>query len=516
MDGGVTSHVDAPPRTTPVDVTAQPSDAPDATLVSCRVMLARGNRGMGNGFCRGRSGHRVAPRATVLDLAATNRRVWAAKRASLLAAVVVLTMMSVNVVAPRASAQEVLQFDGVFDLSLFEGDVVENVVTIIVPEAGGAVTGQMGYRIENVPFAFAVGFLDDVEVEYPDCTLTVALSATITSGTYTRGVAEISGVIEGTGSISDAQNCDPDNPPNEGEQSGQAPWRGTLDSTAGVLDGALDLGGESALQFTTSVVETSLPTTTTSTSEPVPTSVNQVAGEAEGEGGSEESPAEEPYFTIVGMAEDAEFRVPGGDWQPITPTTRIPADAEIFVGVDTLVLTFSGWDGTVEVDPSSQIRLSFLVGEGNHVNAQVQLLLGRVAARVNPKRTSFTSFEVKSPIATASVRGTTLAVSWDGESMAVEVEEGIVVVTTSAGEERAINGGEQVSITAAGMGETSALEGSVSESGESTNAPVGLIIGLSALALAFLGWFGVRRIAKRRDESPPSPPPPPPLPPPGD
>jgi hypothetical protein len=66
------------------------------------------------------------------------------------------------------------------------------------------------------------------------------------------------------------------------------------------------------------------------------------------------------------------------------------------------------------------------------VRAQVQLKLGEVSAGINPKRTSFTSFEVQSPIATAGIRGTAFSVRHVDKprpTTVFKVIEGRVLVT---------------------------------------------------------------------------------------
>lgn len=418
-------------------------------------------------------------------------------------------MVSTSILlAAGARAQEADRLSGAFDLAALGGDVVENSVTLALPAGGGTIAGQMAFRIENMPFAFGVDFLDEDEIEFPDCTLTLALAGTVVAGEYTPGSSALAGELDAEVFLGDPQNCDPDNPPNVGEQTAAFPWVATYDPSLGVLAGELDLLGNSPLTFTAAIVDDEV--ATTSTTEATTTSEGESGDEDDGE---EEEEEDGHYFAVVGtVPEDAEFRVlPDQDWQLITASTRIPTGAEIFVGGDPLVLRYDEWDTNVVIDPFSQVGTSFLAAEGSGIAATMQLRLGRVAAQVNPDKTSVTDFSVKAPIATASVRGTIFAVTWDGERMEVEVEEGTVEVASDAGEERDIHGGESVTVSDAGFGETTAFSGSIF--GSERSVPVLLVAGLSALALALfaLGIRSQRRAAAAARSAPPAPPPPSPV-----
>ncbi|MDP4000741.1 MAG: FecR family protein [bacterium] len=170
----------------------------------------------------------------------------------------------------------------------------------------------------------------------------------------------------------------------------------------------------------------------------------------------EEADGEETEKTlkVLSVSEDVEIRKEGGGWEDANTNMRLEDGDEISTGPDSII-TLQFPDGTImQVSELTQVRVGFLLSEGNAVRAEIQLKIGKVAAKVNPKKTSFTDFTIKSPIATASVRGTIFGVIYhDNTGMRVMVEEGSVEVTTNDGKSQKVSAGYDMRVTDEGFGE---------------------------------------------------------------
>lgn len=186
----------------------------------------------------------------------------------------------------------------------------------------------------------------------------------------------------------------------------------------------------------------------------------------EGEESDEEADDEDGPKTlkVLSISEDVEIQKEGGGWQEATTGMQLEDGDEISTGPDS-VITLQFPDGTImQVSELTQVRVGFLLAEGNAVRAEIQLKLGKVAARVNPKKTSFTDFTVKSPIATASVRGTTFGVIYHANTgMRVMVDEGTVAVTANDGTSQDVSAGYDVRVTDEGFGEQYPFDGTLFE-----------------------------------------------------
>jgi hypothetical protein len=94
---------------------------------------------------------------------------------------------------------------------------------------------------------------------------------------------------------------------------------------------------------------------------------------------------------------------------------------------------------TVTVKALSRLTISSLVQNGTDANTDLYLKVGKVNAEVNKDDTIKTQkFTVKSPVATASVRGTEF--SFDG--VRLEVQRGLVAFSDSRGNQVAVPAGE--------------------------------------------------------------------------
>lgn len=113
-----------------------------------------------------------------------------------------------------------------------------------------------------------------------------------------------------------------------------------------------------------------------------------------------------------------------------TISTSFNASAEVQVG-----------ESVVTVNQLTRMRIEELVTENGTDRSDINLRVGRINADVRGTGGNRAEFRVRSPIATASVRGTNF--SFDGANLSVT--EGIVILANRFSESVAVAGGEQSS-----------------------------------------------------------------------
>ncbi len=119
------------------------------------------------------------------------------------------------------------------------------------------------------------------------------------------------------------------------------------------------------------------------------------------------------------------------------PGKALTKDTAISTGFRSVaVVTLGG--STLTVKPLTRLTLEEIVRQEGSEQVKVYLLAGRVRAEVKPPAGGKTDFSVKSPTATASVRGT--GFSFDGWNL--DVAEGGVLFTGPGGQEYQVRAGE--------------------------------------------------------------------------
>jgi hypothetical protein len=128
-------------------------------------------------------------------------------------------------------------------------------------------------------------------------------------------------------------------------------------------------------------------------------------------------------------------------WEPAVSGVELANGDRVHTGFNaSVVLTYP--DGSrLLVGPMTVITLTDIdVGPQGGIRARVLLNTGAVTAQVNRSTGARGDFQVKTPTSTASTRGTTFSVTYDGTATTVAVTEGSVEV--------AANGGAKVLVTA--------------------------------------------------------------------
>lgn len=121
--------------------------------------------------------------------------------------------------------------------------------------------------------------------------------------------------------------------------------------------------------------------------------------------------------TITEVAGKVEYKLPGKDWVAAKTGTVLPAGSLISTGFkSTAILKMES--ATLTVKPVTRLSLEELVKSEGTTKTQMFLMAGRVKAEVTPRKGEQAEFKVKSPTATASVRGT--GFEFDGQNLLVD------------------------------------------------------------------------------------------------
>ncbi len=129
----------------------------------------------------------------------------------------------------------------------------------------------------------------------------------------------------------------------------------------------------------------------------------------------------------------------GGDWVELREGDAVPIDSRISTGFGSRAVLAVGDSAVITVEALTRMAIEELVVEEGVERSSLNLEVGRIQGEVERTAERPTEFEVRSPVATASVRGTSF--SFDGDSLTVT--GGVVSITNAFGRERLIVAGEQ-------------------------------------------------------------------------
>jgi len=102
-----------------------------------------------------------------------------------------------------------------------------------------------------------------------------------------------------------------------------------------------------------------------------------------------------------------------GQWRPAQKGDVLDSGVLISTGFKSeLILKVDG--STIVVQSLTRLRLDEIIKKGDVVSSKVYLDMGSIKASVKPAQTKKVSFTVRTPVATASVRGTSGEISYDG------------------------------------------------------------------------------------------------------
>jgi hypothetical protein len=159
---------------------------------------------------------------------------------------------------------------------------------------------------------------------------------------------------------------------------------------------------------------------------------------------------------------DVSIRRAGGAFVDANGGEELREGDDVSTGLDGYATLKLANGSTVTIKPDTQANLASLLRQQNDIRVRVNLKLGQIEAKIAKSQTSIPSFSIRTPNATASVRGTAFSVFYDPGSRAtvvsvtqhsVEVDParpGAATVVVPAGKEVEIVGNAVARLTLIG------------------------------------------------------------------
>lgn len=142
--------------------------------------------------------------------------------------------------------------------------------------------------------------------------------------------------------------------------------------------------------------------------------------------------------TVYDFRGKVDVLVPGGSWQPVQKGMIINPGTTISTGFNsTAVLKVAA--STVTVQQLTRLRLDQLLQKQGKLTTAFSLPIGRVQAQVRSADGSPQDFQIRSPVATAAVRGT----MFEFNGFKIEVTEGVVAFFNRLGQLAFVQQGQQ-------------------------------------------------------------------------
>jgi hypothetical protein len=133
--------------------------------------------------------------------------------------------------------------------------------------------------------------------------------------------------------------------------------------------------------------------------------------------------AQTPEAHIREKTGTVELLLPGSrNWRPAREGDPVPAGAVLSTGFKSTAVLLLG-NSAIIVRPLTRLSIEEILSRDKTEKVDLKLRTGRIRASVTPPAGGKTDFTVRSPIATASVRGT----SFDFDTVNIQVTGGTVV-----------------------------------------------------------------------------------------
>jgi hypothetical protein len=140
-----------------------------------------------------------------------------------------------------------------------------------------------------------------------------------------------------------------------------------------------------------------------------------------------------PVAVIQELSGRVELQAPGSSWVPAQPGMVVEKATRISTGFDSSALILMG-AATIQVRQLTRLTLEEIAA----LEGTLYLETGRVRAEVSAPSGGTMNFTLRSPIVTASVRGT----SFEFDTINVSVGEGWVHYLSTSGSRAAVRAGE--------------------------------------------------------------------------
>ena len=151
--------------------------------------------------------------------------------------------------------------------------------------------------------------------------------------------------------------------------------------------------------------------------------------------------------TVTEVAGKVECKLPGTNWRAAKTGDVLPAGSLISTGFKSTAILKTE-SATLTVKPVTRLSLEELIKSEGTTKTQMFLMTGRVKAEVTPHEGEKAEFKVKSPTATASVRGT--GFEFDGKSLLVDHGFVLLEAESGIGVPQIVAAGEWTSISNTG------------------------------------------------------------------
>ncbi|MFP4644635.1 MAG: FecR domain-containing protein [Spirochaetales bacterium] len=136
-----------------------------------------------------------------------------------------------------------------------------------------------------------------------------------------------------------------------------------------------------------------------------------------------------------------EIQLPGESWESVEVGDAVPVEARVSTGFGATAVIAVGENSTITVDSLTRVGIRELAREEGVERSSMDLEIGRIDGEVQGADAESTEVNVRSPVATASVRGTSFG--FDGERLWVGT--GSVSLSNSLGQQTTVNAGEESS-----------------------------------------------------------------------
>lgn len=143
---------------------------------------------------------------------------------------------------------------------------------------------------------------------------------------------------------------------------------------------------------------------------------------------------------VVTVSGKVEYQNEAGVWKPLTTGTALTSGTMISTGFKSEATVKLG-ASILTVKALTRMTLTQLVEKEDTVNTELYLEVGNVKAEVNSFNNKKNAFSVKSPAATASVRGTVFEM---GDELVIT--QGTVQFSTPIGQTRTGTAGQQLEL----------------------------------------------------------------------
>ncbi len=140
---------------------------------------------------------------------------------------------------------------------------------------------------------------------------------------------------------------------------------------------------------------------------------------------------------VTAVKGKVEVKQSGGAWRPAKQGLAIKKGTVISTGFKSeLTLKIDG--SVIVVKPLTRLKVEDIAKKGEAVSSEVFVNVGSISANVKPKSTKRVQFKVKTPVATASVRGTSGIICADGQLIGFT---GTWAYTNNLGQKAAVKSG---------------------------------------------------------------------------